>query len=93
MNKNILIMAKLPPPITGATKMTKVIVESSQINGKYNLIVLPIMFPKNSKDYGKIRLNKVIKVFKYAFKLISILAFKKIDLIYFTLTPKRFPFF
>ena len=45
---------------------------------KYNLIVLPVMFPKKSKKKigGKISLNKIIKVFKYAFKLISILSFK-----------------
>ena len=51
------------------------------------------MFPKDTKDYGNIRLSKIIKVFKYAYELISILLLKKIDLVYFTLTPKRFPFF
>ena len=91
--KNVLIMAKLPPPVTGATKMSQVIVDSKLINKKFDLRIFSINYPTNNSDYGKVRFSKIIKFFSHTLKLFKILILSKVDLIYFTLTPNNFPFF
>jgi len=93
MKKKVLLMAKLPPPTTGATIMNKVIIDSTLINYTFDTRVISVNFPKNTKDFGRYTIGKILKVFKYAFILIrEIISFKP-DLVYFTLTQRGPVFF
>ena len=57
--KRILLLIKLPPPITGATLMNKRVNNSSLINSTFNVRTIKISYAKNVGNLGKIELRKL----------------------------------
>ena len=85
--KTILFMAHIPPPVHGAALRNKSLLESNLLNSKFNIIALPLRFIDNMKDIHKFSFNKLWIMIRYAFQLTKILLTKKIDLVYFTMSP------
>lgn len=91
--RTILFMAQLPPPVHGAALRNKSLLESELLNREFNIINLPLRFIDEMKDLGKFSFRKIGLMFKYCGNLVKILATKKPDLVYFTMSPSGGAFF
>lgn len=87
MKKTILFMAQLPPPVHGAALRNQSLLESELLNREFNIISLPLQFADDMKSLGKFSLRKIVIMLRYCIKMISILVKKKVDLVYFTMSP------
>ncbi|HUQ65007.1 MAG TPA: glycosyltransferase family 4 protein [Flavitalea sp.] len=93
MRKSILFMVHLPPPVHGAAMRNKSLLESKLLNNEYNIVPLPLKFTDNMKDLGKFSVLKIWLMISHSFKLISIFSTKKINLVYFTMSPSGGAFY
>jgi len=91
--KRILFMAQLPPPVHGAALRNKSLLESKLLNSEFDIISLPLKFIDDMKDMGKISFYKIMLMLRHSLNMIYILAFKKIDLVYFTMSPSGGAFY
>jgi glycosyltransferase involved in cell wall biosynthesis len=87
MKKTILFMAQLPPPVHGAALRNQSLLESELLNNEFNIISLPLKFIDDMKDLGSFSFKKILLMLKYCFRLTVILLKKKVDLVYFTMSP------
>jgi len=91
--KRILFMAQLPPPVHGAALRNKSLLESKVINDQFEISSLPLRFVDDLKEIGSFSFKKVLVAIGFCFKLFFILVTKKIDLAYFTMSPKGGAFY
>ena len=91
--KKILFLAQLPPPLHGVSKINHLLFSSEQINKKFECIAIPLNFSETLSDIGKFSFKKLTILVKTILRLIHFLAFKRIDIIYFTMTPSGSAFF
>lgn len=89
----ILFMAQLPPPVHGAALRNKSLLDSKLLNENFNIISLPLKFAEDMKDLGKFSFKKVWLMIKHFFRMWWILSFRKIDLVYFTMSPSGGAFY
>lgn len=87
--KNILLILKLPPPISGFRLMNKQVAESELLKESFNITILSLSWQIKSK-YPLLKLiYQVSMFFRYVLKLTYLLITKKFDLVYFTISPKK----
>lgn len=91
--KTILFMAQLPPPVHGAALRNQSLLKSDLLNNEFELIPLPLKFIDDMKDLGKISAKKIFLMMVHAFRMTAILLTKKIDLVYFTMSPSGGAFY
>jgi glycosyltransferase involved in cell wall biosynthesis len=91
--KAILFMAQLPPPVHGAALRNKSLLESEEINKKYILHSLPLKFVDDIRDLGKFSFKKILLTIQYCFRLSGILMGRKVDFVYFTMSPSGGAFY
>jgi glycosyltransferase involved in cell wall biosynthesis len=93
MKHTILFMAQLPPPVHGAALRNKSLLESELLNNEFNVISLPLKFIDDMKDMGKFSFRKIFLMARHAFRMIGIFTSRKVDLVYFTMSPSGFAFY
>ncbi|EDP69549.1 putative glycosyltransferase [Flavobacteriales bacterium ALC-1] len=95
MNKKskILFLVQLPPPVHGVSVVNKSLLESDLVSSQFKIESLPLVFVKNIKDIGRPSLLKIWYLLLTIFSLIKILISKKVDLVYFTISPTGFAFY
>lgn len=86
-------MAQLPPPVHGAALRNLSLLNSEMINNKFEVHSLPLKFIDNMKDLGKFSFRKIFLMIKYSLDLSRILLTRKIDLVYFTMSPSGGAFY
>jgi glycosyltransferase involved in cell wall biosynthesis len=86
-------MAQLPPPVHGAALRNQSLLESELLNNEFHIIPLPLKFIDSMKDLGKFSFKKIGLMAKHAFSMISILSRRKVDLVYFTMSPSGGAFY
>src|SRR5687767_5973823 len=86
-------MAQLPPPVHGAALRNKSLLESPLLNVGFVIHSLPLKFIDNMQDLGKFSFHKILLMIAYCFRMIKILATKRIDLVYFTMSPSGGAFY
>ena len=86
-------MAQIPPPVHGAALRNKSLLDSKLLNAEFNIIPLPLKFIDDMKEMGKVTPSKLLMMIRYAFRMIYILLFRKVDLAYFTMSPSGGAFY
>jgi glycosyltransferase involved in cell wall biosynthesis len=92
VEKRILFIVKLPPPITGATLMNKIIYEGIVQNSQYKTGIISANYAKNIADLGNYSFNKCVIFLKVISDLIINLVRDRPDLVYFQISPVGLPF-
>lgn len=93
MNKKILFLIQLPPPIHGASVVNKTIMDSQAINATFETRYINISPAAELADLGKVSLNKLLITLKmYVLALKTYLTFKP-QLVYLTLSPHGAAFY
>ena len=85
-------MAKMAPPINGATIMSEILVNSELINKNFELSVIQVSFINKIEEYGVFSFTKIFNAMAYCFTLIKKLIFFRPKLVYFTLSKSGIPF-
>ena len=91
--KKILFLAQLPPPNHGVTKINHLLFKSEIINKKFDCTAIPLNYSEKISDIGKFNIKKLLILVKTALHLFYSLAFKRINIVYFTITPAGNGFF
>ena len=91
-HNRILLFVKIPPPTTGATLMNKRVIDSELLNRSFNISAILISYMKSRREMGKIQWKKLLVFINIFIKLISVLVFKRIDLVYFQISPTGIAF-
>lgn len=86
-------MAQLPPPVHGAALRNKSLLESELLNREFRIISLPLKFIDDMKEMGKFTFTKVFLMLRHAWRMIWLFSTRRIDLVYFTMSPSGFAFY
>lgn len=86
-------MAQLPPPVHGAALRNKSLLESQHINAGFELSPLPLKYIDNMNELGKFSLRKIFRMMQQAIKMATIFFTRRIDLVYFTMSPSGGAFY
>lgn len=85
-------MLKLPPPITGVTKMCTAVLENEELFKKFNTKMIGLSYAKDVKSTGELNPLKFIKLFSNLVKTkFTVLTFWP-DLVYFVPSLTGVPF-
>lgn len=87
MNKRVLSLVQLPPPVHGAAVMNKIVVSLFENSNSIENRTIEMKFSKSLSDLRKPSFSKFLSVFIILFKLLKQLIFNRPSLVYFTLTP------
>jgi glycosyltransferase involved in cell wall biosynthesis len=87
---NILFFAQLPPPFHGASMRNESLFESKKIRKKVNFIYVSFNYSKTLKDLGLFSFKKVRIFLSTFFKVLKVIYSRKIDLVYFTYSFRRY---
>lgn len=93
LNKNILFIMQLPPPIHGVSLMNSYVLNSQIIRKNYDIDFVNLQFSKSINEISKFSFKKIFKVLKYGFLILKKVLIQKPDLVYFTLAPVGFAFY
>lgn len=69
------------------------LVNSKLVNEVFTIVPLPLNFVNSIDEIGKASITKLWLLLKTVFKLFKLLMFKKIDLVYFTISPTGYAFY
>ena len=83
----ILVLAHLPPPIHGVTVINDALVNSSLLQERFELDVVPMRYAREFSDIGSLRLSKFATMAGIAASLAYRLVFRRPDAVYMTPTP------
>lgn len=84
---DILLLIKVPPPITGATLMNNYIQQSLKRSRLFRLRQINISYVNNVKELGKFSIFKIFKFFKItSFILVECLLYRP-RIVYFQISP------
>ncbi len=83
---NILFILHLPPPVHGAAMMGKHIMESSLINETFTADYINLSSSTAIEQIGKAGVAKFLRIIKLQWAVIKLLATRKYELCYMTLT-------
>ncbi|MBK7869020.1 MAG: hypothetical protein IPJ75_19600 [Ignavibacteriales bacterium] len=90
--KKLLLLLKLPPPVTGVTTMCNAVLENRELFHKFNARVIGLSYAKDVKSTGGLNLAKLIKLFSNIVKTkFTVLTFWP-DLVYFVPSLTGAPF-
>jgi glycosyltransferase involved in cell wall biosynthesis len=89
----ILLFIKVPPPLTGATLMNKLVYESKFLKEKFDSRSLLISYSSSIDELGKIRLKKFVVVIKIYINLIRECILFRPRFVYFQLSPTGISFY
>lgn len=90
--KKLLLLLKLPPPVTGVTKMCSAVLENRELFNKFNTKVIGLSYAKDVKSTGGLNPGKFIKLFSNIAKTkFTVLTFWP-DLVYFVPSLTGVPF-
>jgi len=92
-NFNILLLLKLPPPITGTTAMNQLVVNNPLLKKKYNINTIKISYSKEYSKIGKQKPFKLIIFCKIWLKTLSRLLILKPQIVYFQISPLGIAFY
>jgi glycosyltransferase involved in cell wall biosynthesis len=87
MNKRILFIVSLPPPVHGAALVNQFLFNSTLINSQFDCSFLPLNFSDSINDIGVFKIRKIWKMLRFSIKLVQRLAQFKPHLVYFTIAP------
>ena len=83
--KKILFLVQLPPPVHGASMMNRHVIATFE-KSECDMKTIPLRFTEDIAQLRVFSINKILIMFKIAFKIIkSIIVFKP-DMVYFTLS-------
>lgn len=88
----ILLIIKVPPPITGATKMNLAVRDSYLVNSSFNIKPINISYAVSIEDIGTYRIKKLVLAVNYFFQLLNNLVKFKPALVYFQLSHQDITF-
>lgn len=86
IQKDILFMLHLPPPVHGSTIVGELVKESKVLNNPFHGRYLNLILSGKVKESGKISLKKLIRFIIIWFNLLGKLLYHKPDLCYYALT-------
>jgi glycosyltransferase involved in cell wall biosynthesis len=90
--KRILLLIKVPPPVTGATSVNSLVHKSEILQKYYTIKTVKITYVDEIRELGKFKISKTLKFFKiYYFFLYNLYKFKP-QLVYFQISPVGIPF-
>jgi len=88
LNKQkLVLLIKVPPPLTGATYINSLVHNSSFLHNNFNIATIKISYSNNASDLGKHYFSKIFKYLSYLLKLFRILIRYKIAFFYFQISP------
>ncbi len=87
MNRSILSLVQLPPPVHGAAVMNKMAISCFDEAKNFNNRTISLKFSKSLSDLRKPSFFKFYSVVVIFFKIVIELVFRRPSLVYFTLTP------
>jgi glycosyltransferase involved in cell wall biosynthesis len=90
---NILCFLKVPPPLTGATLMNQIVLESNIINKSFRLSSIEISYTDKLEELGKKSIKKSFAFISTFFSLLKEIIVEKQDLIYFQISPLGLAFY
>ena len=94
MNKRkILLLIKVPPPITGATLMNCRVLDSKILQNSFEFETIGMSYAKSINDMGTLRLEKIVLLIKYLSLLVTKLLNNKYCFVYFQISPHGSAFF
>ena len=85
--KKVLLFVKLPPPLTGAAFINKVVKDILTSNNNFKVNVIPVRYLENMSELGDVSLKKFFIVLKLWFQLIHQLTFNRPNIVYFQISP------
>ncbi|HLV39931.1 glycosyltransferase family 4 protein [Xanthomarina sp.] len=91
-NKVIYAPIPLPPPFHGSNIMNAQVVNSEILNDQFLIKTFGISYNENSSNIGSFSLRKIFLIIKN-FLIITINAFKRHDLVYYSPAIKGFAFY
>lgn len=87
MNReSILFFVKIPPPITGATVINKIVIESELLRKAFSIRVLSVCYTNNARQLGKFKIRKIVVFLSTCFKIIWENIFNKPLVVYFQIS-------
>lgn len=90
--KKLLLLLKLPPPVTGVTTMSNAVFENRELYQKFNTRVIGLSYAKNVKSTGGLSPVKFVRLFLNIAKTkFTVLTFWP-DLVYFVPSLTGAPF-
>ena len=93
MQKNILCLLHLPPPMHGAGIAGQYIKESKLINQSFDCTFINLSSSQQLKEVGKIKYKKIFLIINILIKTISALIKTKYDICYITINAKGIGFY
>ncbi|MBS1671492.1 MAG: glycosyltransferase family 4 protein [Bacteroidetes bacterium] len=87
MERKILFLVQVPPPIHGASLRNLSLVQSEYLNDTYTIQLLPLSFAETIESIGKLSIKKVYKLITISSKLVICLLRFRPKLVYFTISP------
>lgn len=91
--EKIVLLLKLPPPITGATLMNSYVAESQLLTEHFNVRILKVSYKDSIEDVRFLSLKKFYILISTWFKLLSTLRLFKPKQVYFQISPVGIAFF
>jgi glycosyltransferase involved in cell wall biosynthesis len=89
----ILSLVHLPPPTTGVSMVSSLVMNSERLNSMFELKGLPLRSSESIEEIGSLGIKKIIRILKIGKDLLRFCIFTKPDLVYFTLTPNGAAFY
>ena len=83
----LFLMVPLPPPVHGASLMSRQIVDSRLLQSHFQMRVLPLRFTSLLESLGRFSPIKVFRTLGITLKLLKELVFHRPDLVYVAVTP------
>lgn len=83
MKNNLLFILKIPPPLTGATFINKLVFDSLLFTNSFNIKKLGVSYSKSINKLGKFNINKPIKFIDIFFKTLFACCNIKTKTVYF----------
>ncbi len=84
---SILYLVHLPPPIHGASEMSRMVVDSDIVNAGFEKKVIQLNFSNSLKDLQRFTVLKIFKAVGIFFQLGYALAAFRPTIVYFTMIP------
>lgn len=86
-NKRILLLIKVPPPVTGPTLMNNRILGSELLNNNFDIRSICTSYVNNVNELGSYNFNKLITFISVFVKLFKELVFNRPSFVYFQISP------
>ncbi|MBL1155971.1 MAG: glycosyltransferase family 4 protein [Ignavibacteriota bacterium] len=83
----ILLLIKIPPPVTGATLMNTRVRDSELLKQSFNIDIIQMSYASSINDLGSYRLMKFVKYIKYSSNLFFKVLFNRYAFAYFQISP------